>query len=251
MTADLFDRYSRGAREAYARGMSCSVSDFSSEQLVVVERPADKPWYVAYAATFGTGTVLSIDPAYVEFIEANRPEKHYRAMSASFLASFAAEGELRGQKLGFATASLCYTIAHEPPDVTLPDGFELREHDREWMNAEMHNGRFENGAGALNDGGREFRNRFALALHDATGEPAAVAGAFDTHGMLEIGIDVVRAHRGRGFGRLAVSAMAREIMRRGDVPFYGCAPTNIRSQRTAASCGFRIVCADAVVWPSS
>ena len=118
------------------------------------------------------------------------------------------------------------------------------------MNAAMPSGRFENGAGALNEGGREHRNRFALVLYDSTGDPVAVAGAFDTHGMMEIGIDVVRAHRGRGFGRLAVSAMAREIMRRGEIPFYGCAPTNIRSQRTAESSGFRIVCTDAIVWPN-
>ena len=77
----------------------------------------------------------------------------------------------------------------------------------------------------------------------------AVAGAFDTHGMLEIGVDVVRSHRGQRLATLVVSAMAREIMRRGEVPFYGCGATNIRSQRTAESCGFRIVCADAVVWP--
>jgi GNAT superfamily N-acetyltransferase len=99
--------------------------------------------------------------------------------------------------------------------------------------------------------GREFRNRFALVLHDAGGEPVAVAGAFDTYGMLEIGIDVVRKHRGHGFGRLAVSTLAREIMRRGEVPFYGCRPTNIRSHVTAESSGFRAVLADATVAPAS
>lgn len=111
----------------------------------------------------------------------------------------------------------------------------------------MINGRFENGVGHAGQDGREFRNRFALALYDAGGEIAAIAGAFDTYGMSEIGVDVVRDHRGEGLGRLVVSKMAREIMRRDEVPFYGCAPTNIRSQRTAASSGFQIVLADATV----
>jgi RimJ/RimL family protein N-acetyltransferase len=101
--------------------------------------------------------------------------------------------------------------------------------------------------GAPGADGREFRNRFALVLYDAEGEPAAVAGAFDTHGMLEVGVDVARRYRGRELGRLVVSELTREIMGDGKVPFYGCSPTNIRSHRTAESCGYRIVCADAFV----
>jgi GNAT superfamily N-acetyltransferase len=115
------------------------------------------------------------------------------------------------------------------------------------MNAEQQNHRFENGVGAAGKDGREFRNRFALALYDAAGEIAAVAGAFDTYGMLEIGVDVLRGKRGQGLGRLVVSAMAREIMQRGETPFYGCGATNIRSHLTAESCGFRAVLSDATV----
>jgi hypothetical protein len=247
---DLFKRYSVAVREAYARGVNCGVEAFASEQLTIVERSPNTPWITAYAATFGTGTVLSVDPAYREFIEANLPEKHYRAMSGTFLASIVAEGTRRGESLGYSTASLCFTVAREPAEIELPAGFELREHDKDWMNAEQQNRRFENGVGAPNADGREFRNRFALVLYGGAGEPVAVAGAFDTHGMLEIGVDVVRGSRGLGLGRLVVSAMAREIMKRGEVPFYGCAPTNVRSQRTAESCGFRVVCADAIVWPN-
>jgi GNAT superfamily N-acetyltransferase len=131
--------------------------------------------------------------------------------------------------------------------LALPAGFEFREHDAEWMNAEMANHRFENGVGAAGKDGRELRNRFALGLYDASGELAAIAGAFDTYGTFEIGVDVLRQHRGLGLGRLVVSAMAREIMRRGEVPFYGCGATNIRSHRTAEGCGFRAVLSDATV----
>jgi hypothetical protein len=247
MAGDLFSRYSRAAREAVASGLRCDAGAFDSEELVFVDRPESSPWYTATAVTFGTGTVVSIDPAYRELAEANRPEKHYRAMSTGFLGAIAAEGERRGAKLMWWPPSLCFTVAEEPPELAPPAGFEIREHDAEWMNAEMANGRFENGVGASGKDGREFRNRFALALHDASGEPAAVAGAFETWGMMEIGVDVVRAHRGLGLGRLVVSAMAREIMRRGEVPFYGCGATNIRSHRTAESCGLRIVLADAFV----
>ena len=247
MTADLFRRYSSAAREAYAKGLRCDVGAFDREELTIVDRPKNVPWFTALAATFGTGTVLCIDPAYRAFAETNRPKKHYHAMSTSFLASIAAEGERRGAKMLYWSPSLCFTIADEPPAVEPPPGFELREHDAAWMNAEQANNRFENGVGVAGTDGREFRNRFALALYDAQGEPAAVAGAFDTYGMLEIGVDVARGHRGLGLGRLVVSAMAREIMRRDEVPFYGCGTTNLRSHLTAEACGFRAVLSDVTV----
>ena len=243
----LFDQYSKTAREAYATGLAVSPSVFGHEQLTIVDRQEHMVWATVLAVTFGTGTLLSVDPAYREFVEANRPEKHYRAMSGAFLQSISAEGERRGEKLLWFQPSLCFVPASEPPDLPPPAGWHVREHDADWMKAEMPNGRFANGVGHAGQDGREFRNRFALALYDPSGEIAAIAGAFDTYGLLEIGVDVVRGHRGEGLGRLVVSKLAREIMRRGEVPFYGCAPTNIRSQRTAASCGFQIVLADATV----
>jgi hypothetical protein len=247
---DIFRKYAQATREAIANGLSVPASAFASEQLTFVDRADSTPWYTLTAVTFGTGTVVCIDPAYREFAEGNPPPKHYRAMSVPYLRSIVEEGARRGKKLHMYSPSLCFTIGTEPPEIPVPDGFEFREHDASWMNAEQHNRRFENGVGEPGMDGREFRNRFALALYDASGKPVAVAGAFDTYGMLEIGIDVAREHRGLGLGRLAVSTLAREIMRRGEVPFYGCGPTNIRSHLTAESSGFRPVAADATVSPA-
>lgn len=247
MSADRFRKYSQAARDAVAKGMNVSPVAFDSERLTFVDRSNSTPWYTAYAVTFGTGTVMSIDPAYRAFAEANAPEKHYRAMSATFLRAIADEARRRGQDFAFYAPSLCFTIGSDPPDLPLPSGWEFREHDAAWMNAEQQHHGFENGVGEPGRDGREFRNRFALVLYDEAGKPAAVAGAFDTFGMLEIGIDVVRQQRGRGLGRLAVSTLGREIMRRGGIPFYGCSPTNIRSHLTAESSGFRALLADATV----
>jgi hypothetical protein len=247
MSGDLFAHYSAATRRAFAAGLGCPESAFDSEELTIVDRPDAANWYTMMGVTFGTGTVLNLDPAFREFAEANPPPKHYRAMGMAFLQSLVAEAAGRGQTLMAYTPSLCFTIADEPPDLPLPTGFELRRHDAEWMNAEQANRRFENGVGAPGADGREFRNRFALVLYDPEGEPAAVAGAFDTHGMLEVGVDVVRGRRGSGLGRLVVSKLTREIMSERQVPFYGCAPANIRSHRTAESCGYRVVCADCFI----
>lgn len=242
MSADLFGNYASAVRDTYARVLNCHRSAFNSEQLTIVDLDKSVTSATAMGVTFGTGTVLCIDPAYREFAEANRPSKHFRALLMAFLQPLVLEAARRGHIINAYSPSLCFTIAHEPPEVPLPAGFELVERDAAWMNAEQHNSRFENGVGAPGEDERELRNRFALTLHDASGEIVAIAGAFDTHGMLEIGVDVVRAQRGSGFGRFVVSAIAREIMKRDAVPFYRCPPTNIRSHRTAESCGFRIVC---------
>jgi hypothetical protein len=240
MARELFEKYAQALREAYAKGLGCPVSAFDGEQLTILDLDRSATEATAMGVTFGTGTVLCIDPAYREFAEANRPSKHYRALLMAFLQPLIAEGTRRGHTLNAYSPHLCFTIADEPSEMPLPSGFELVERDAAWMNTERPNNRFENGLGASSDGRRESGNRLALSLHDAAGEIIAVAGAFDTYGMLEIGVDVVRAQRGSGFGRLVVGAIAREIMRRGAVPFYRCPPTNIRSHRTAESCGFRI-----------
>jgi hypothetical protein len=248
MSSELFPKYAQATRDAVAKAFNVPAYEFDKEQLVFVDRQDSNPASTLIAFTFGTGTVISIDPGYRQFAEANAPAKHYRAMSAPFLRSIAEEGKKRGEELQFNAPGLGFTIGKEPPDVPLPAGFECREHDAGWMEAEQQNHRFENGVGEPGEG-REVSNRFALAFYDASGVLAAVAGAFDTYGMLEIGIDVVRPYRGQGFGRLAVSTLAREIMRRGEIPFYSCAATNIRSHMTAESSGFRPIVSRASVSP--
>jgi hypothetical protein len=161
---DIFRRYALAAREAVSRGLNVDPAVFDSEHLTFVDRQESKPWFTLNAVTFGTGTVVCVDPTYREFAEANKPGKHYRAMSVAFLRSIADEGSRRGESLQVYAPSLCFTIGSEPPDLPLPEGFEFRQHDDAWMNAEQQNGRFENGVGEPGVDGREFRNRFALAL---------------------------------------------------------------------------------------
>jgi hypothetical protein len=247
MDSAFFRRQSDAVRSAIAGALGCDPAAFNNERLTILDRPDNTPWYTLGATTFGTGTVVSVEPSYREFVQAHAPEKHYRVMSAMFLGSVAAEGARRGQNLMFFAPSLCFALAEEPRVLPVPEGYELREVDLEWMREEMPRRRFENGIGAPGMDGREFRNQFALVLYDAAGEPASVVGAFETYGMLEVGIDVAREHRGRDIAPMMVAAMARAILERGKTPLYGCAPTNVRSHRTAESAGFAPVYSDAVV----
>ena len=229
-----------------ASGIGCAPGDFDGERLVVVDRPPENPWFTALAMTFGVGTVVSVDPAFRAFVDANLPKKHYHAMTA-LLQRMAHECSTPERRFDFYPPSVCFALNEIPAEPALPEGFELSVRDLEWMGAEMDGGRWENGLGLRGRNAREFRNQFALVLSDAAGEIAAIAGVFMTYGAHEIGVDVARGHRGEGLGALVVRAAAREIVDRGQTPLYGCAPTNIRSQRTALASGFLPVYSDAAV----
>ena len=66
---------------------------------------------------------------------------------------------------------------------------------------------------------------------------AACSADGDT--MWQIGIDVLPAYRRRGIAKALVTRLAAEILARGKVPFYCCAWANVKSARTALSCGLR------------
>lgn len=63
----------------------------------------------------------------------------------------------------------------------------------------------------------------------------------DAPHWLQIGVDVIPEYRGRGVGAFIVNSLKNEVLRRGDIPFYGTAAANIHSQNIAIKCGFKPV----------
>ena len=71
------------------------------------------------------------------------------------------------------------------------------------------------------------------------GELAAMAGAsLDSLRMWQIGINVLPAYQKRGLGWTLTALLAREVERRGALPFYGTSMSHIASQRVALRAGF-------------
>ena len=60
----------------------------------------------------------------------------------------------------------------------------------------------------------------------------------DCDEMWQIGVDVLPEYRRQGIASALTSALAREIINRGKVPFYCSAWSNIRSVRNAVKSGF-------------
>ena len=61
----------------------------------------------------------------------------------------------------------------------------------------------------------------------------------DCDTMWQIGVDVLPAYRKQGVASAVTSHLALEIIRRGKVPFYCAAWSNMKSVRNALKCGFR------------
>ena len=77
----------------------------------------------------------------------------------------------------------------------------------------------------------------AVAIHRE--EVVGVAtGSTDSDSLWQIGIDVVRDHRGRGLGVALTSQATRAVLDQGRVPYYATSVANITSRRTAQSARF-------------
>lgn len=60
----------------------------------------------------------------------------------------------------------------------------------------------------------------------------------DCEEMWQIGVDVLPDYRKRGIASALTSRLALEILKRGKVPFYCCAWSNVKSARNAVKSGF-------------
>lgn len=240
MGSELFSDHASRLRRAIAVELGCEPAAFDRHDLTIVARPEHaRGNFVAVLGTFGTGTVVSIQPGYLDCAREQLLDKHFRAMYGIFLDAIVSEGRRRGEKLASRTPNLCFTLAEvrEPPP--LPKGFTLAFPDSPWRERCKATGVFHNALGAPDETWPESVSGITVALLDPSGEPAAVAATWDeARGIIEIGIDVAREWRGHGFAEVVVNAAAAAILEAGQVPVYMCAPTNIRSQRTALGCGF-------------
>ena len=86
---------------------------------------------------------------------------------------------------------------------------------------------------------RKHLDMLGVGAYDG-GNLIALAGASaDCDSMWQIGVDVLPAYRRQGIASALTSYLACEILKRGKVPFYWCAWSNIRSARNAIKSGFR------------
>lgn len=78
-----------------------------------------------------------------------------------------------------------------------------------------------------------------LGVYDGDTLVGLAGCSADCDEMWQIGIDVLPAYRRRGIASALISGLAVEIFKRGKVPFYCAAWSNLGSVRSAIKSGFR------------
>ena len=113
-------------------------------------------------------------------------------------------------------------------------GFDTRWYERDELGRFFGDHRFSNAIGG---------DKLGLDMLAVTavidGEIAGMAGASaDSETAWQIGIDVLPAYRNRRIGTMLTVLLAREVARRGFLPFYGTGASHMQSQRVAVGAGF-------------
>jgi ribosomal protein S18 acetylase RimI-like enzyme len=80
----------------------------------------------------------------------------------------------------------------------------------------------------------------SLARHHRKVVGMAAASA-DNDIMWQVGVDILSDYRGKGIGKALVSHLTERIIERGKLPYYSTWVSNIGSQRTARSVGYKPV----------
>jgi len=247
MATSYFRRAFEQYRKTRADVVGCVPADFDRHELVITHRPEQATSkFTLMALTFGTGTVVSVAPEYLDWTREQAPaDKHYRALFPNVLLQpLAEEAARRGETIAWRSPNLSFLPTAEPVAVPPPGGLRAMPFDARQRAAWFPSGEFHNALGELTDPADEDF-RYGMAIMDGE-RPAAVAGAWDdSSGLKEIGVDVARDYRGRGLGVVVVTQLARLIAEQGDVPTYYCSPTNVRSHRNALACGFTPVASSA------
>ncbi|MGE0600148.1 MAG: GNAT family N-acetyltransferase [Dehalococcoidia bacterium] len=233
---DALDLYRAGR----AAELGCEPIDFDSHALTITARPpASTSKFLLMATTFGTGTVCSVAPDYLDWVKTNAPQTHYRILFPNVLLDpLVAEARARGESVSYRSPNLSFLPGSRPVALPLPRGFTGVRVGPDFREQHVQSGEFDNALGEPGDAYVASLWRYGFALF--SGEtPVAVAGAYrDYEGVSEIGIDVARSYRGIGLARVAVTNLAAILAAEGEVPSYYCAPTNVRSHRNALACGF-------------
>lgn len=132
---------------------------------------------------------------------------------------------------------VCFMAEYFLPDVTklkeLPCDYELRVLQK----ADFADLYLEQWSNCLTFDDKE-RDVLAVGAYD-NGELIGLAGcSADCDTMYQIGVDVLPAYRRQGIASALTSRLSLEILKRGKVPFYCAAWSNIKSVRNAVKSGF-------------
>lgn len=232
-----------------AEDCGCKPEDFlkSENKIVLSEKnPAARKYlelpFICDLVSYGSNIVASVSPELKEITE-------------EYINKFPAEH-------CFETPALHWFIDKLRPlglnvcfmaEYFLPDTERLKVLDCEYKTSVLHQPDFEplytkEWKNALCEKRREL-DMLAVGAYDGEKLIGLAGASADCESMWQIGIDVLPEYRRRGIACALTSRLADEILKRGRVPFYCCAWSNVKSARNAVKCGFKPAWAELTVKP--
>lgn len=227
------------AMQQSAIDANCNIEDFTcSENVITISKEHELARkylvlpHVCNLISYGDNIVATISEEYREIVEEyinkypgfrcfETPNMH--VLNDAF------------QKLGHR---VCFMAEYFLPDVNilcaLPCDYELKILQQEDF-LDLYTEEWSN---ALCETRKHLDVLGVGAYHD--GRLVGLAGcSADCDTMWQIGVDVLPEYRRKGIASALTSRLAIEILKRGKVPFYCCAWSNIKSARNAIKSGFR------------
>lgn len=219
--------------------LGCRAEDFLRTENVIVRSQSDPRArkyldlpFSCNLVSYGNNIVASVGEVYAEIVENFLAKfEFYRCFETPAL-------QILSDGLSSFGLRICFMAEYFLPDMgamkELSCPFSLRILEKEQL-ATFYLPMWSN---ALSMEHRE-RDVFAVGAFDGDTLVGLAGCSADCDTMWQIGVDVLPQFRRRGIGSALVSRLALEILRRGKVPFYCAAWSNLRSKNTALKCGFR------------
>lgn len=237
------------AMEQSAIDAGCHYTDFSRSENVIVpsrEHPLARRYlvlpHICNLISYGNNVVASIDENYREvvtsYVNKYRTEQCFETPSLHVL-----DNEFR--KDG---CRVCFMAEYWLPNLEalreIPCPYQTRLLERGDF-ADLYTDAWSN---ALCEKRKEL-DVLGIGAYDGEKLIGLAACSADCETMWQIGVDVLPDYRRQGIATALTSTLAVEILKRGKVPFYCCAWSNIKSARNAAKSGFRPAWVEVTVKP--
>lgn len=219
--------------------INCRMEDFEQDENVIVTscigadaRKYYKEPVACNLVSYGNNIVASAKKEYREIVEKYIGKYiFYHCFETPNMLWLDEELRRQGQRI-------CFMAEYFLPDldrlIPLQCNYELKllqQKDFEGLYVEEW-------SNALCEGRKEL-DVLGIGAYDR-GALIGLAGcSADCESMWQIGVDVLPDYRKQGIASALTSRLALEILKRGKVPFYCAAWSNIKSVRNAVKSGFR------------
>ena len=232
----------RIAMEQSVIDFNCSIDDFVNRRNTVVisklnegaKKCFKKPQFCSFAY-YGDGLVASVDARIKEFIsEFINRHPDYTCFDAPQLIFLNKELEKYGK-------CVCHIAEFFLPDiekqVEINNNIDVNIITEDEIPLLYKDDRFHMALGYNNDSSKKD---VLAAVGYIDGKIVGVAGASnDSETMCNVGIDVLPEYRRLGVATTLTKILTDEIIKRGKVPFYCTAWSNIPSKNNAIKSGYR------------